>query len=595
MKKVYLLVIVIVSLIVLALYSTYAMFTADLNIGEFVELTASTLPTEGYTQEYETIGIDAYQSKTINLNIKNSTSNSLYYGVWYEMKDPSTINSNIKIGLLSTIPNPVSGQVASNETKLVKINVFNNTNNAIVINIGAGYSTTSSLNLPSNRTLVSGTFDTEAPSLSLEKVTYLDVPFDNKWTYNGSTATNGVLSYDGTEYKYYATSPYVPVDGQYWYITYDAYVTNKIPNQDYGQIYFNINYYDSEYNTTTINGYEANGRLNQLETGKWVSLIFGKPPGIKLYEDYLKYIKLDFISHSTRSIPPIKLRNLKVYGQMKNNFYNINITANDNIGVTTTKCAKGIHSKEYFKENGTIVNSNQITVTENGIYTVYVEDAIGNSTIDTVEITNINIPTEYQRVEFISSTGTQYIDTGVSPSTYNGDYEVEIKEKHSANSSNMYIIGTSAASTNEGSRANIRINSGGTVCNAFANNSTNTSTTQVNQSMLNDSINSIRYTVSTTNTTRELEINGNSSSSTTEFISVSTSNFKLFGLTSGQYVGNIYEAKIYGKNDLVRSFVPCYRKSDGEIGLYDTVNNVFYTNIGTGTFSKGENIPTISS
>ena len=36
--------------------------------------------------------------------------------------------------------------------------------------------------------------------------------------------------------------------------------------------------------------------------------------------------------------------------------------------------------------------------------------------------------------------------------------------------------------------------------------------------------------------------------------------------------------------------IPCYRKSDGEIGLYDTINNIFYTNLGTGEFLKGTDI-----
>lgn len=37
-------------------------------------------------------------------------------------------------------------------------------------------------------------------------------------------------------------------------------------------------------------------------------------------------------------------------------------------------------------------------------------------------------------------------------------------------------------------------------------------------------------------------------------------------------------------------FVPCYRKLDGEIGLYDTVSKTFYTNAGTGTFLKGADV-----
>jgi hypothetical protein len=47
---------------------------------------------------------------------------------------------------------------------------------------------------------------------------------------------------------------------------------------------------------------------------------------------------------------------------------------------------------------------------------------------------------------------------------------------------------------------------------------------------------------------------------------------------------------LYDNNVLVRDFIPCYRKSDNEIGLYDVVNGVFYANAGSGTFTKGNNI-----
>lgn len=51
-----------------------------------------------------------------------------------------------------------------------------------------------------------------------------------------------------------------------------------------------------------------------------------------------------------------------------------------------------------------------------------------------------------------------------------------------------------------------------------------------------------------------------------------------------------YYYKIYQDNILIRNFVPCYRKLDNEIGMYDTVNGVFYTNQGTGTFIKGPDV-----
>lgn len=49
--------------------------------------------------------------------------------------------------------------------------------------------------------------------------------------------------------------------------------------------------------------------------------------------------------------------------------------------------------------------------------------------------------------------------------------------------------------------------------------------------------------------------------------------------------------KYYDKNDiLICDLVPCYRKSDGEIGMYDNVRRIFLTNVGTGKFTKGADV-----
>lgn len=67
--------------------------------------------------------------------------------------------------------------------------------------------------------------------------------------------------------------------------------------------------------------------------------------------------------------------------------------------------------------------------------------------------------------------------------------------------------------------------------------------------------------------------------------------FALNGSTGVQqfYRGRVYYVKITDKNTntLVRHFVPTYRKSDGEVGMLDKVNNIFYTNSGTGKFVGG--------
>ena len=49
----------------------------------------------------------------------------------------------------------------------------------------------------------------------------------------------------------------------------------------------------------------------------------------------------------------------------------------------------------------------------------------------------------------------------------------------------------------------------------------------------------------------------------------------------------LYSCKIYSGETLERDFVPVRRRSDGEPGLFDRANNVFYGNAGVGTFNTG--------
>ncbi len=49
---------------------------------------------------------------------------------------------------------------------------------------------------------------------------------------------------------------------------------------------------------------------------------------------------------------------------------------------------------------------------------------------------------------------------------------------------------------------------------------------------------------------------------------------------------------IYYEEDDIKlyEYIPCYRKADNVAGMYDIVNNVFYTNAGTGKFTVGPDV-----
>jgi hypothetical protein len=75
--------------------------------------------------------------------------------------------------------------------------------------------------------------------------------------------------------------------------------------------------------------------------------------------------------------------------------------------------------------------------------------------------------------------------------------------------------------------------------------------------------------------------------------SANDESFYLFGTngtTEYRAYARIYSAKFTQNSTIVRNFIPAVRKSDNEPGLYDTVNNTFYTNVGTGEFTVGNTV-----
>ena len=55
----------------------------------------------------------------------------------------------------------------------------------------------------------------------------------------------------------------------------------------------------------------------------------------------------------------------------------------------------------------------------------------------------------------------------------------------------------------------------------------------------------------------------------------------------------LYKFIIRRGNNISREFIPVYRIKNNQPGLYDLVNNEFYTNQGTGDFESGETIKRI--
>ena len=85
-------------------------------------------------------------------------------------------------------------------------------------------------------------------------------------------------------------------------------------------------------------------------------------------------------------------------------------------------------------------------------------------------------------------------------------------------------------------------------------------------------------------------ITSKSNDQTTSMILFGFSNYGNTPVPISAYNMKVYRLKLYENDSLVREYVPCYRESDNEIGLYELVNKVFYPNNGAGSFNKGSDV-----
>mgnify|MGYP004531557061 FL=1 len=162
-KETYLLLVIVIGLISLSVYTTYALFTASTTINDVVSFNA-TLSTDNNLIEYEMVTLSPGEVKKIEVNVNNTYSTSLYYGTWYQVVSPSD-TSDIVIGVPTESANPSSGAIAKTSSITVIVGLANNSSKTAVINIGTIGSTTSNLNLPTTRSLVPAGFNPTVPDL----------------------------------------------------------------------------------------------------------------------------------------------------------------------------------------------------------------------------------------------------------------------------------------------------------------------------------------------------------------------------------------------------------------------------------------------
>ena len=259
-----------------------------------------------------------------------------------------------------------------------------------------------------------------------------------------------------------------------------------------------------------------------------------------------------------------------------------NITSTN--GATVTLYAKWTANQYTVTANansGAIASTTGWTGTGNtSTKTVTYDSAYG--TLPTVSKTGYTLagwsllPEGYTQVEYIESTGTQYIDTGYK-ANYNTTIEADFEFTSLAKQQRLF--GIASNNSIDGSISfDFYINGSGNLAYAYKNNSGNWVPTSV-------TADTNKHHLVLDGYGKKIIIDNYSSIITSTASNSSTYNLPIFArhtldteLINYKSSAKIYYLKIYEAGVLEKYFIPCINESTGKAGFYDLVEGVFHGN-----------------
>lgn len=203
------------------------------------------------------------------------------------------------------------------------------------------------------------------------------------------------------------------------------------------------------------------------------------------------------------------------------------------------------------------------------LYSYEIEDG---KSLDSIVISDTFV-NGYTKLSYIESTGTQYFNTDYLPNNKT-DFYIDFSVSNSISTSSfVYIFG----SFDDRFSLNTYKSFNGGEFYYF-------------KSQYNPYI--------TPNVRTQISLIGNLFKTSNGTVSISRSTsyhssyplmlFTRYDADAGVFAKmKLYSFKLFDNSVLVRDFIPCIRNIDGEVGMYDLVNDIFYVNEGSGSFNSG--------
>ena len=242
-----------------------------------------------------------------------------------------------------------------------------------------------------------------------------------------------------------------------------------------------------------------------------------------------------------------------------------------------------------------IIKGLQEQVTTLGTTINELQTRIGSKSLIYASAGRSDVPSIYEQLSYLESTGTQYIDSGLK---MNDIFGCDIKYQSTGKANSSFgldgIFGCNGALTSDGSNVDLKLWFGygqyGNCINAMFRNKSGKSY-KVPITSFDEYYATIHHIQWKTDGT--VWYNGeNVHQLDGPYNTTKNYNIFVFCANPGETTANkfysktrMYYLKFCAQDGaLLRDFVPCKRISDGVLGMYDVVSDTFFTNKGTGTF-----------
>lgn len=197
------------------------------------------------------------------------------------------------------------------------------------------------------------------------------------------------------------------------------------------------------------------------------------------------------------------------------------------------------------------------------------------------------LPNGYTQLEYIESTGTQWINTGITNWNQTIEYEIKLGIRQQTGGTTTFWGCFDSWSANGNNTPAISTYASYRVPTNFAAGYAATSGTDIGIANGQTGIFALKGdTISWSEGISAPFDRNKTFTNTTPFHLFST---YYNGEPQEHAAYPLYYAKFWLNGELIRDFVPC-KNGDGEIGLWDKVEDKFYGNSGTGTFVAGTEV-----